>query len=303
MQIKEASSKWNISERRIRKLIEDGRIEGAFKVGTTWNIPDDTSKPIDKRKKENEEFTIDLDDDYFDEVNEKLKRLNKKRPLSKEQSEVLHDAINLEWTFNSIAIENNPLTLKETKVVLEGITVGGKTIKDHLEAINHEYAIEYLEELLEDNSEISEWNIKNLHHLILKGIDDENAGKYRRINVLISGADHRPPDYLIVPELMEKLILRYNNWNNYHPIIRATLLHGELVKIHPFIDGNGRLSRLIMNLDLMKNGYVPVIIKKEDKLKYYYVLDEAHVKGNYTNFVKMITELEIEMLEKYLEIL
>ena len=176
MQIKEASSKWNISERRIRKLIEDGRIEGAFKVGTTWNIPDDTSKPIDKRKKENEEFTIDLDDNYFDEVNEKLKRLNKKRPLSKEQSEVLHDAINLEWTFNSIAIENNPLTLKETKVVLEGITVGGKTIKDHLEAINHEYAIEYLEELFD--KELRK-NVENIEHTyyVSGGINNQKQNK------------------------------------------------------------------------------------------------------------------------------
>ena len=303
MQIKEASKKWNISERRIRKLIQDGRILGVEKIGTTWYIPDDANKPMDKRVKNSEEFIIDLDPNYFNEVNDKLKKLNKKRPLSKEQSEILHDAINLDWTFNSIAIENNPLTLKETKVVLEGITVGGKTIKDHLEAINHEYAIEYLEALSKDKAEVSEWNIKNLHQLILKGIDDDNAGKYRKINVLISGADHRPPDYLLVPELMERLIIRYNNWNKFHPIVRATLLHGELVKIHPFIDGNGRLSRLIMNLDLMRNGYVPVIIKKEDKLKYYQVLDKAHVKNDYTDFIKMVTELEIEMLDKYLEIL
>lgn len=303
MQIKEASKKWNISERRIRRLIQEGRIEGVEKIGTTWNIPEDANKPIDKRVKDNEEFIIDLDSNYFDEVNDKLNKLNKKRPLSKEQSEILHDAINLDWTFNSIAIENNPLTLKETKVVLEGITIGGKTIKDHLEAINHEYAIEYLESLAKDKAEVSEWNIKNLHQLILKGIDDENAGKYRKINVLISGAEHRPPDYLLVPELMERLIIRYSNWSNLHPIVRATLLHGELVKIHPFIDGNGRLSRLIMNLDLMTNGYVPVIIKKEDKLNYYQVLDKAHVKKDYTDFIKMVTELEIEMLDKYLEIL
>ena len=111
------------------------------------------------------------------------------------------------------------------------------------------------------------------------------------------------PDYLKVPELMEKLIVNYHSWSSYHPIIRAALLHGELVKIHPFVDGNGRTSRLLMNLDLMNHGFNPVIIKKEDRLKYYEALDKAHTTGNYTDFIKLITKLEIEMLKKYLELL
>ena len=102
---------------------------------------------------------------------------------------------------------------------------------------------------------------------------------------------------------MEKLILNYKTWNIYHPIVKATLLHGELVKIHPFIDGNGRTSRLIMNLDLMNSGYNPIIIKKEDRLKYYEALDKAHATYDYTDFVKLVTKLEIEMLKKYLELL
>ena len=154
MQIREASVKWNISERRIRQLIQDGRIEGAEKIGTTWNIPDDTNKPIDKRVKDEIEFKIDLPEDYFKEVDEKLARLNSERPLSKEATESLQNAINLEWTYNSNGIEGNTLTLKETKVVLEGITIGGKSVREHLEAINHENAIEYLEELIGAKSEI-----------------------------------------------------------------------------------------------------------------------------------------------------
>ncbi len=303
MQIKEASIKWNISERRIRKLIQDNRIEGVVKIGTTWNIPDDASKPIDKRKKDDFNFIINLPNNYFDEIDNKVSLLNKSRPLSKDALDFLQDAINLEWIFNSNAIEGNRLTLKETKVVLEGITVGGKTIKDHLETINHEYAIEYLEKLIKNKSDISEWNIKCLHQLILKGINDSYAGKYRDYNVLISGAKHRPPDYLKVPELMEKLIISYHNWKDYHPIIRAALLHGELVKIHPFVDGNGRLSRLLMNMELMKSGYVIAIINVEDRLRYYEVLDKAHTKGDYTDFIKLITERENEMLDRYLDIL
>ena len=302
MTIKEASEKWNISERRIRQLIQDGRILGAKKIGAAWYIPNDAGKPIDKRVKEEIEFKIDLPEDYFKEVDEKLSKLNSKRPLSKEATESLQNAINLEWTYNSNGIEGNTLTLKETKVVLEGITIGGKSVKEHLEAINHENAIEYLDGLTKDKSEISEWNIKGLHQLILKGIDDDNAGRYRNHNVIISGAKHRPPEYIKVPELMEKLMMNYDEWDKYHPIIRAALLHGELVKIHPFIDGNGRTSRLIMNMDLMISGYVPVIIKKDNRLKYYEALDKAHTTGDYTDFVKIITEAENEMLDRYLDV-
>lgn len=302
MTIKEASEKWDISERRIRQLIQDGRILGAKKIGAAWYIPNDAGKPIDKRVKEEIEFKIDLPEDYFKEVDEKLSKLNSKRPLSKEATESLQNAINLEWTYNSNGIEGNTLTLKETKVVLEGITIGGKSVKEHLEAINHENAIEYLDGLTKDKSEISEWNIKGLHQLILKGIDDDNAGRYRNHNVIISGAKHRPPEYIKVPELMEKLMMNYDEWDKYHPIIRAALLHGELVKIHPFIDGNGRTSRLIMNMDLMISGYVPVIIKKDNRLKYYEALDKAHTTGDYTDFVKIITEAENEMLDRYLDV-
>ena len=303
MQIKEASLKWKISERRIRKLIQDGRIDGAEKIGTTWNIPDDATKPIDKRIKDIQKFKIYLPENYFNEVDEKLVKLNSKRPLSKGTMKSLKETINLEWTYNSNGIEGNTLTLKETKIVLEGITVGGKSVREHLEAINHEEAINYLEELLKDKSQISEWNIKGLHKLILKGIDDDNAGKYRNENVRISGANHVSPEHIKVPELMEKLIYNYEDWNEYHPIMQASLLHGELVKIHPFVDGNGRTSRLLMNLSLMSDGYVPVIIRKENRLKYYEALDNAHTTNDYTDFIKLVTDAENEMLDRYLEII
>jgi len=304
MTTKEALKKWNISERRIRKLLQEGRIEGAVKVGNTWNIPITANKPVDKRVKfcENN-FIINLDDSYFDEIDKLKKELDKKRPLSNETIKSIKEAINLEWTYNSNGIEGNTLTLKETQVVLEGITVGGKSIKEHLEAINHEKAILYLDTLVKDENSITEWNIKNVHQLVLKDIDNENAGIYRNQNVIIKGATHIPPDYIKVPELMQKLILNYYKWNNYHPIIKAALLHGELVKIHPFIDGNGRTSRLIMNLELMTSGYNPVIIKKENRLEYYEALDKAHTTGDYTDFIKIISNLEVEALTKYLDLI
>lgn len=305
MTTKEAVKKWNISERRIRQLLQDGRIEGAVKNGNSWNIPVDAIKPVDKRviKSDAIEYIIDLEDNFFNEVDQLKRELDNKRPIPKATLRSLEESINLEWTYNSNGIEGNTLTLRETQVVLEGITVGGKSIKEHLEAINHEKAILYLNDLVKEDNPITEWNIKGIHQLVLKDIDDENAGRYRRENVTIKGATHTPPDYLRVPELMEKLVLNYENWSELHPMIQAALLHGELVKIHPFIDGNGRTSRLLMNLDLMNHGYNPVIIKKEDRLEYYEALDKAHTTGNYTDFVKLITRLEIEILKKYLDLL
>lgn len=305
MTTKEAVKKWNISERRIRQLLQDGRIEGAVKNGNSWNIPVDAIKPVDKRviRPDSIEFVIDLEDNYFNEVDQLKRELDNKRPIPKETLRSLEESINLEWTYNSNGIEGNTLTLRETQVVLEGITVGGKSIKEHLEVINHEKAILYLNDLVKEKNPITEWNIKSIHQVVLKDIDDENAGRYRRENVTIKGATHIPPDYLKVPELMEKLVLNYENWNDFHPIIQSAFLHGELVKIHPFVDGNGRTSRLIMNLDLMNHGFNPVIIKKEDRLEYYEALDKAHTTGDYTDFIKLITKLEIEMLKKYLELL
>ena len=303
--LKQAAELWNISERRIRRLIQENRINGALKIGNARNIPEETSKPMDKRYKiEEDRFIIDIQKDFFKVLDEKKQKLDSKRPLPKETLKSLEENFKLEWTYNSNAIEGNTLTLKETKVVLDGITIGGKTIREHLEAINHKEAIEFLEELVKDNNELSEMDIKNIHAIVLKGIDNENAGRYRTENVIISGASHIPPDAIIVPESMEKLIYRYDEWKEkYHPIIVAALLHAEFVKIHPFIDGNGRTARLLMNFEVMKNGYPPIIIKNEERHKYYDALDVGALTGDYTDFVKMVTKQAEEMIDLYLKII
>ncbi len=303
--LKQAAELWNISERRIRRLIQENRINGALKIGNAWNIPEETSKPMDKRYKiEEDRFIIDIQNDFFKVLDENKQKLDSKRPLPKETLKSLEENFKLEWTYNSNAIEGNTLTLKETKVVLEGITIGGKTIREHLEAINHKEAIDFLEELVQDNNELSEIDIKNIHAIVLKGIDNENAGRYRTENVIISGASHILPYAIIVPESMEKLIYRYDEWKEkYHPIIVAALLHAEFVKIHPFIDGNGRTARLLMNFEVMKNGYPPIIIKNEERHKYYDALDVGALTGDYTNFVKMVTKQAEEMIDLYLKII
>lgn len=303
--IKETSEEWDISPRRIRKLIDDGRIEGAKKINGSWFIPDNSTKPMDKRRKiEEDNFIINLPENVLDRIDEKKKVLDSKRPLPQATLKSLEEKIKLELTYNSNGIEGNTLTLRETKVVLEGITIAGKNLREHLEAINHKDAIEFLEEIIAKKEDLSEYFIKNIHSIILKEIDKENAGRYRTENVVISGANHVPPESIIVPEYMEKLIIRYNNWKEkYHPVIVAALLHSEFVKIHPFIDGNGRTARLLLNFELIKEGFPPIIIKKNDRLKYYESLDIAALTGEYTDFVKLVIKREEEMLDLYLKVI
>ncbi len=302
MSIKEASEKWGISDSRIRLLCREGRIEGAIKIGRSWAIPFDAAKPIDGREAIKKRYLgLEYDFSHIDSLKEKIDR---QRPFSKELAKSLHEKLVVEWTYNSNAIEGNTLSISETKVVLEGITVGGKTMIEHLEVINHRDAISFIEDLISNKEPLSGWNIRNIHSLILKEIDKENAGRYRSENVMISGAKHIPPRHFEISDLMQELVEEYdNNWKVYHPVIRATLLHGEFVKIHPFIDGNGRTARLLLNFELMRNGYPPVIIKSDDRAKYYEVLDIAHMTMDYTAFVRLITKLVLEAEKLWLSVL
>jgi Fic family protein len=185
-------------------------------------------------------------------------------------------------------------------VALEGITVGGKPLKDHLEAVNHRDAILLLEDLVRKAEPLSEWTIKSLHQLILKGIDDDNAGRYRTINVRIAGAEHVPPDQLLVPELMERFVTSHREDTvRMHPVERAARVHSDFVKIHPFVDGNGRTSRLLMNLELLKAGYPAAVLPVERRLEYYEALEADHVEGRSEPFVALIAEIVMESFRPY----
>src|SRR5699024_1501115 len=182
----------------------------------------------------------------------------------------------------------------ETKVVLEGITVGGKTLREHLEVINHQEGIMFVEEIIKDKEPLSEWQIKNIHRLVLKGIDDSNAGVYREEQVFISGAKHVPPAAVLIPEKVEDMISWYKNEGSYlNAIERGAMLHAIFVGIHPFIDGNGRTARLLLNLEVMKDGYPPVIIKVENRVAYYEALDKAHTTRDYKDFIALVA-IEVE---------
>jgi Fic family protein len=225
--------------------------------------------------------------------------LDAARPLPAHTLASLREKLMLEWTYHSNAIEGNTLTLRETKVVLEGITVGGKSLREHFEATNHRDAILYVESIVGGDEALSEWQIKNIHSLVLKGIDHNEAGRYRQENVVIAGASTTPPDFLHLPEEMQALL----EWHAMHPVERAAELHTRFVKIHPFVDGNGRTGRLLLNFELMKAGYPPAIIQKEDRLAYYDALDEACVSGNYSAITQLVANAVQRSLDTYLGIL
>jgi Uncharacterized conserved protein len=241
----------------------------------------------------------------FKNIDEKKRILDSKRPFNQEVIKNLKKYFDVELTYNSNAIEGNTLTITETKVILEdGITIGkGKTLREHLEVINHKEAIDYIEDIVNRNMDIDQNVIKDLHYIILKSINNENAGRYRNVNVLISGSKYRPPEHFLVSEKMGELIKWYDeNKDKLHPIILAAEFHHKFTFIHPFIDGNGRCGRLLMNLILMRNGYPITIIKMEDRNEYMDALEKASVENDLGNFINIVAEAVNRSLDTYLYI-
>ena len=239
-------------------------------------------------------------------LEEKLSRLNRLRPLPEPAVKKLQEHLWLEMTYNSNAIEGNSLTLRETFLIInEGITVKGKPLKDHLEAKDHHAALRYLDELVEPNNRhtISEQLIRSLHQLITLETDKEWAGVYRNANVIMTGTSHQPPDALEVPLKMRALThwLKTNH-ADLHIVELAALLHHRFVYIHPFFDGNGRTSRLVMNLLLMQNGFPLTIILKNDRKKYSRVLAQAD-QNNFKPLTLFIAQAVERTLDIYIKTL
>lgn len=236
-------------------------------------------------------------------LTEKRKRLDSLRPLPPSAVRKLRENFEIEMTYNSNAIEGNSLTLKETFLVLnEGITIKGKPLKDHLEATNHKEALDFLYDLVDRKKRltISEHLIKNLHRLVTQNIEKEWAGCYRNAPVRITGTNHQPPDALDIPRLMG-ILVRWigNRQNKMHIAELAAIAHHKLVHIHPFFDGNGRTARLIMNILLLQKGYPLVIILKNDRKRYYRVLEEAD-NNNFKPLVEFVAKATERSLDIYI---
>jgi Fic family protein len=240
----------------------------------------------------------------FDNIDRLKKELDELRPLPAAALRNLDEVYRIEWTYNSNAIEGNTLTLLETKLVLEeGLTIGGKKLREHFEVVNHSEAIYYVQDVVHRNIELTEYVVKSIHQLVLKNIEDENAGRYRMINVLISGSQHVPPHFTVLSSKMEQLMEWYNDHKDtIHTVELAAEFHFRFVYIHPFSDGNGRTARLLMNLILMKFGFPPAIVKaaNNDRLKYYETLEIASINTNLQPFVQLIAGCVEESLQRYI---
>ena len=293
MTVKEASSKWGISDRRIRVLCSEGKIPGAYQEGRGWKIPIDAEKPADGRFRSKESVLAQID--------RKKQELDGRRPLTEGELERLNEEFTVEYTYNSNAIEGNTLTLRETDLVLRGLTIDRKPLKDHLEAVGHKEAFDYVRELVNENAPLTERIIKQIHYLVLADKKDDR-GVYRRVPFRIMGAHTEPAlPYLIVPK-MEQLLLDYDASED-HIVTKLARFHIEFESIHPFIDGNGRTGRLLVNLELMKAGYPPIDIKFTDRAAYYNAFDAYHVKHDLSVMEGLFAGYINARLDTYLKIL
>jgi len=237
----------------------------------------------------------------YERVLSKKKALDSLRPLPRDLVRKLWEQMQVEFTYNSNAIEGNTLSLRETQLVIqEGITVRGKSLREHLEARNHPEAIAYVEKLAQKGSTIEEDGILNVHKLLTRGIDDQNAGKYRTGQMRVAGASFMPPSADRIKPMIEELLQTLKqNPDELGPIELAAVFHHKLAYIHPFLDGNGRTARLLMNVILVRNGYPFTVLLKVDRPKYLRALSEAD-NGNLAPFANFVARSVERSLDIYL---
>ena len=298
--VSEAARKWELSPRRVRILCAEGRIGGVVRKGKLYLIPADAAKPDDARATKSDKAVLKR---TLAEVAERLTELSKRRPLTQGEAEQLRDQFLVEYTYNSNAIEGNTLTLQETAMALEGLTIAQKPLRDHLEAIGHRDAFKYVEELVKDKVELSEHVVKCIHSLVLMDMP-EDKGVYRRIPVRIMGALCEPPKPGLIAPLMSDLLQKHRERKAAVGIIEAAaLFHLDFEGIHPFVDGNGRTGRLLLNLELMQNGYPAIDVKFTDRRRYYDAFDAYSRSGSAEAMTLLVAEYVDERLGEYLEIL
>ncbi len=273
----EIAKRWGISDRRVRILCREGAIFGATRAGKLWKIPATAPKPPDARALRGSGIPREWRSAVA-AVDALQRKLAAARPLTPAEAEKLRQIFLVDYTHASTAIEGNTLTLSETAMALEGLTIAEKPLKDHLEAIGHRDAFLYLEDVVRAREPLTEGLVRNLHALVLAD-QPRDRGVYRRLPVKILGAIHTPPEpYLVAPQ-MEALLAEFAA-TRLHPLVAAALFHIRFEAIHPFIDGNGRTGRLLANFILMRAGYLPVNIKFEDRRAYYEAFSAYHATGD-----------------------
>ena len=294
IKVSQAAEKWGISSRRVRILCAEGKIDGVIRKGKLYMIPENATKHKDGRFSKNS---------IFDAIEYKREKLNAMRPLTYGELNRLRQEFMIEFTYHSNAIEGNTLTLQETAIVLEGMTVDQKPLKDHLEAVGHRDAFLYVRDIATKEVPLNESTIKDIHSLVLMN-QPEDKGVYRRIYVRIVGAYTEPvAPYLIEPKIKELLERNEERKKTMNIIERIALFHLEFEGIHPFIDGNGRTGRLILNLELIRNGYPAINVKFSDRKRYYEAFDSFYRDNNAKPMINLIAEYVSERYDDYFRIL
>lgn len=297
IKVSQAAEKWGLSARRVRILCQENKIEGVIRKGNLYMIPENAQKPADGRRKASRRAIS------FERIEELKAELDARRPLTQGELERLNEEFMIEFTYNSNAIEGNTLTLQETAMVLEGITIDQKPLKDHLEAVGHKDAFLYVQDIVSNKMPLTEFVIKNIHSLVLMN-KPEDKGVYRRVPVRIMGAFTEPVQpYMIEPKITELLAENEKRKATMNIIERVARFHLEFESIHPFIDGNGRTGRLLMNFELMQNGYPPINVKFTDRKRYYDAFDSYSINQDTTPMTNLITEYVTERLEQYLRVI
>lgn len=290
MTVNQAAEKWGISDRRVRILCAEGKISGAYQEGRRWMIPVHAIKPADGRYK--------TASSLLERIDLKKKKLDSCRSMTEGEAERLNEEFAVEYTYNSNAIEGNTLTLRETDLVLRGLTIDQKPLKDHMEAVGHKEAFDFVSELVQSNTPMSESIIRQIHYLVLAD-KREDRGVYRRVPVRIMGAQHEPVQPYLIQPRMEQLVISLAE-STEHLVTKLARFHIEFESIHPFIDGNGRTGRLLVNLELMRAGYPPIDIKFTDRIAYYNAFDVYHARGDLNAMEKLFAGYINERLDQYL---
>ncbi len=297
--VKQAAEQWGISDRRVRLLCEQGAIDGVVKKGRSYVLPANVIKPADKRHLRGK----DIPEQYaalFSEIDALKAELARRRPFTKGELQRLQEEFLVEFTYNSNAIEGSTLTLQETALVLEGVTIDQKPLKEHLEAVGHKDAFLFVQTLVSENVTLSEHIIKQIHSLVLMD-RPEDKGVYRTIPVRIMGTGHTPVQPYLVPVQMEQLTRERKS--NKHPIEAAAVFHLDFESIHPFIDGNGRTGRLLINLMLMQAGYPPIDVKFTNRRRYYKCFDVYAKNNDASPMILLIANHIKDRLQQYLTLL
>ncbi|MBR5686380.1 MAG: Fic family protein [Prevotella sp.] len=301
IKVSEAAAKWGLSARRVRVLCAEGRIGGVVRKGNLYMIPANALRPSDGRQ--HTTTSTSSHKSLLNHIDQLKANLSRFRPLTPAETEVLRQEFIVEHTYNSNAIEGNTLSLQETQLVLQGITIDQKPLKDHLEAVGYKEAYEYMEQLAREQRELTIYEICSIHSLVLAD-HQEDRGRFRRVPVRIAGALATPVQPYQIEPMMSALLADMDSlYRHLHVVEKVALFHLRFEAIHPFIDGNGRTGRLLMNLQLIKAGYPPINVKFSDRRRYYQAFDDYARSGSPNTMTMLIAEYLEHRLQSMTDVL